>query len=179
MKTDRQLMLKIVAGAVAGLWLLDFVVIEPLARSWHDQSDRLDALSVKVQRGKGLLQREDAIRTQWAQMVRANLPEEVAAAESRAAKAVAQWEGESRIAFTGLTQQWQSHEEGHKTLEMRLTADGNQVTIGRFIYELETDTAPVSLEEIEISSRDAHGAELMLTARFSFLQLPDTGGQSK
>ena len=96
MKTDRQLMLKIVAGAVVCLFLLDRIVIGPLAASWHDQSDRIDALSVKVQRGKGLLAREDAIRTQWAQMVRANLPEEVAAAESRAARAVAHWEGEDQ-----------------------------------------------------------------------------------
>ncbi len=179
MKIERQRLLTILAAAGAGLWLLDLVVIEPLARSWHDQSDRIDALSVKVQRGKGLLGREDAIRTQWAQMVRANLPEEVAAAESRAARAVAHWEGESRIAFTGLTQQWQNHEEGYKTLEMRLTADGNQATIGRFIYELETDTAPVSLEEVEISTHDTHGTQLMLTARFSFLQLPGTGGKTK
>ncbi|MGB8355276.1 MAG: hypothetical protein WCD79_15365 [Chthoniobacteraceae bacterium] len=179
MKTDRKLILTILAAAGAGLWLLDLVVIEPLARNWHDQSARIDALSVKVQRGKGLLHREDAIRTQWAEMVRSNLPQEVAAAESRAARAVSHWEGESHITFSGLTQQWQNHEKGYKTLEMRLTADGNQATIGRFIYELETDPAPVNLEEIEITTHDTHGSLLMLTARFSFLQLADTGGKSK
>jgi len=180
MKTEQRLLiLKILAAAGAGLWLLDIAVIEPLAASWSAQSERIEALSVKVKRGQGLLQREDAIRTHWADMVRANLPEEVAAAESLAFKAVGRWETDSRIPFTSLTQQWQAHDEGYKTYELRVSAEGNQATIGRLLFEIETDPAPVSLEEVELTTRDNRGSQLMLTARFSFLSLVENGRKSR
>jgi len=178
---QRMLFLKIAAGCVIGFFLLDRVIISPLAARWHDQSERIDALQVKVKRGQQLLDREDAIRTRWAEMVRANLPKEVATAESQVFKAVGRWASESRITFTSLSPSWQTQHlsEGYETYECRVSADGNQASIGRFIYELESDSMPVNLMECELSTRDPHGSQVVLTARFSFLRLADTGGKGK
>ena len=176
---QRLLFLKIAAGAAAGLFLLDYVVISPLTAVWKAQAERLDALNVKIMRGRQLIEREDTIRSQWANMVRANLPQEVSAAENQVFRAVQRWAIASQITFTSLTPQWQTHDEGYKTYECRISANGDQATIGRFIYELEVDPLPVNLEECEITTRDAHGSELMLTARFSFLRLADTGGKGQ
>jgi hypothetical protein len=174
---QRLLVLKIAAAAIVGLLLADRMIISPLSARWHEQSDRIDALKAKVQRGRQLIDREDSIRTHWADMVRANLPEEVAAAENQAFKAVGRWARDSQITFTSLTPQWQTHDGGYKTLECRVSADGNQATIGRFIYELETDSIPVNLAECELTTRDAHGSQIMFTARFNFLRLANTGGK--
>jgi hypothetical protein len=67
--------------------------------------------------------------------------------------------------------QWQDNSDNAKTLEFRATATGTQASLGRFIYEMETDKIPVSLEEYEITTRDEHGAQLTMTARFTFLRL--------
>ena len=92
---------------------------------------------------------------------------------------MSRWESDSRINFTSWNQQWQAHDEGYNTLSIRISADGSQATIGRLIYDIETDHAPVNLEEVEITTHNAQGTELMLTARFSFLQLAATGKNAK
>ncbi len=180
MKADqRQSLLKIGAAVCAGLLLLDRVVLTPALAGWHEQGERIAALREKVDRGRQLLEREDSIRGRWAEMQRENLPAEVSAAENEVFKAIGRWASESGIAFTNLTPQWQTHDEGFETLECRASGTGNQASIGKFIYEMETDHVPVNLEECELSARDAHGSLLNLTARFSFLRLAASGKEAR
>jgi len=170
--SQRESLLKIGAGAVVCLFLLDRVVLTPAIASWEAQSGRIAALREKVDRGRKLLAREDSIRGRWADMERANLPEDISGAENQVVNAIDHWARDSQIAFTSLTPQpWQTHDEGFETLECRASCNGNQASIGRFIYEMEVDHLPVNLEECEITTRDPHGSQLALTARFSFLRL--------
>ena len=168
-------MLKIAAGLVAGLWLLDFVVIEPAIHGWDEQSDRIAALQKKVDRGQNLLDREDLIRNHWAAMLRANLPLDDSAAEASAFTDMNRWKADSGITLTSLTPTWQTHEdEGYDAFECRAAGTGDQVSIGHFLFDLGTDNLPCNLEECEISTRDAHGQQLTMTARFSFARVsPD------
>ena len=172
---DRQNLLKIVAGACVGLYLLNLIVIDPATHSWAEQSDRIAALRAKVDKGRSLLDHEDRIRNVWASMLRANLPADASTAEANAFTAVSRWQGDSGVSVTSLTPQWQSREdEGYDTFEFRAAMTGDQVSLGRFLYELGTDPMPCSLEECEISTRDAHGQELNMAARFSFVRVsPD------
>lgn len=175
--TDAQRLtyLKIGAAAVVSLFLLDRIVISPAIASWGEQSERIDALRQKVERGQQLLDRQDAIRARWAAMVRANLPTEVSAAESVAYQTIGRCANASGISFASLTPQWQNHDEGYQTFECRASATGSQAALGRFIFELETDKTPVNLDEFEITTRDERGALLTMTARFSFLRLDVSG----
>ena len=172
---DRQNLLKIVAGACVGLYLLNWVVIDPAIHHWSEQSDRIAALRAKVDKGRSLLDREDRIRNLWAAMLRANLPSDVSAAQAACETAVSRWQGESGISVTSLTPQWQTREdEGYDEFEYRAAMTGDQVSLGRFLYELGTDPMPCNLEECEISTRDAHGSQLNMAARFSFVRVdPD------
>ena len=173
MKSEqRKTLLKIAAGAFAGLWLLDLAVIEPAIARWHDQSERITALREKVQRGQQLLDRENSIRSRWAEMVRANLPKDVSVAESDAFKAIGRWVTNSRIILANLTPQWQEHDEdGYDTFECSITANGDQLSLGRFIYEMETDPMPVNFEGCEITTRDSRRTQLSMTAHFTFLRI--------
>ncbi len=181
---DRQTLLKIVAGACIGLLLLNWVVIDPAVHRWSEQSERITALRAKVEKGRSLLDREDRIRNVWQSMLRANLPSDVSTAQAACETAVSRWQGASGISVTSLTPQWQEHEdEGYNGFEYRAAMTGDQVSLGRFLYELGTDPMPCNLEECEISTRDAHGQSLNMAARFSFVRIsPDinagTGGNS-
>ena len=175
----RKMYLKAGAIGIVSLFVLDHVIISPFIASWSDQSDRIGVLEQKVDRGQKLLDREDAIRQHWAGMQKANLPSEVSAAESQAFQAIGRWAMASGVNFASLAPNWQrDHEtDGYVTFECRATATGNQAQISRFIYELETDPIPVSLNEFEVATRDEHGQLLTMTARFSFLQMSvDTKG---
>ena len=175
----RQALLKLVAAAVIVLFLLDRVVFGPATKSWTDQSQRVAALREQVQRGRQLLQRETTIRGRWASMVRVNLPGEVSAAESGAFTAVSRWASQSQITLTSLAKQWQNHEDGFQKMEFRVAATGSQAALGNFIHALETDPMPVKLEECEFATRDPRGAQLAMTARFTFLRMADTTGGSR
>ena len=172
---DRQTLLKLGAGIGLGLVFLDFVVLEPAISSWSAQSDRIAALQKKVDRGQNLLDREDRIRNVWAAMLRANLPADDSAAEAAAFTDMNRWKADSGISLTSLTPSWQAHEdEGYDAFECRAAGTGDQVSIGHFLFDLGTDNLPCNLEECEISTRDAHGQQLTMTARFSFARVsPD------
>lgn len=172
----RQLLLKVAAAAAVGMWVLDTFVIEPAFKSWKEQTDRIAALQQKVSQGHQLLTRQAALRERWTAMQRGNLPAEVSAAESAALRAVERCKIQSQITLTNLSQAWQIRDtEGYDTLEYRLSATGSQAALGRFLYELESDTSvPLNVEDCELATRDARGAELTLTARITFLRLRDS-----
>jgi hypothetical protein len=177
--TDSQRLtyLKIGAAGCCGLLVLNYFVLNPAMAAWSAQSDRIDSLRQQVDRGQQLIDREDSIRRRWGEMTHENLPSEVSAAENIAFQAIGRWARDSGISVASLTPSWQDHDEGYQTLEWRISATGTQASLGRFMYEMETDTVPVNLNEYEITTRDERGASLTLTGRFSFLQMPpsDTG----
>jgi len=60
-----------------------------------------------------------------------------------------------------------------------LAATGSQAALSRFLYELESDSSvPVNLEECELTTRDARGSQLTLTARITFLRLKEPSKNS-
>lgn len=176
---NRELILKIVVGAVVALFLLDRMVISPLIAHWGEQTERIAGLREKVERGQRLLEREQAIRERWAEMVERDLPDNVSTAESEVFKGVSRWANASRVGFTSLTPQWRSHEEGYDTYDCRATATGDQASLSRLLYEMERDNLPARVEEVEFTTRDKTGKQLLLTVRFSFLRLTNLGASPR
>ena len=176
---SREAMLKIGAAAVIGLFLLDRLVLSPFLGSWKQQGERIADLRQKVQRGRQLLDREKSLRERWAEMNRTDLTEDASAAEGEVFKAIGRWASASRISFTNLTPQWRSHPEGYDTYECRAAATGDQASLGRMLYEIETDALPARLEECEFTARDAKGKDLALALRFSFVRINGVGRAGK
>jgi hypothetical protein len=180
MQSDqRTLYLKIAAGAVVGLFLLDRLVISTAINAWKEQSERLGALRQKVERGRQLTERERSLRDRWAEMQRTDLPDDGSTAETDVFKAIGKWARDSRVGFSSLTPQWRSHEEGYDTFEFRATATGNQDSLGRLIYEIETDPLSARIEECELTSRDNQGQQVGLSLKFSFVRIAEGGKASR
>lgn len=175
---NRETMLKIGAGACGGLLLLNYVVIGPAFNAWSAQSDRMTAIRKKVMHGRQLLEREHSTRSRWADMQRTDLPEDNSAAEEAVFKAIGRWTQASHVIFTNLSPQWRQHEEGYDTLEFRATVTGDQASLGRLMYELESDPLPGRLEEAEVSARDAKGQGVSAALRFTFVRLNEAAGRA-
>lgn len=171
---DRQMLLKLGAGAAFGLLLLDWVIIEPAISHWKEQSDRIDTIRQKVVHGRALKERAQSLRQRWEEMQRTDLPDDQSQAADDAQSAIGRWEADSRIAFTNFAPQWRAFEDqGYETYEIRAAASGDQASLARLIYDLETDKMPVRLSEWELTSRDSAGRVLNLSLRFSFVHLTD------
>lgn len=171
----RETWLKIGVGVVVGLFLLDRVVLSFAVESWKAQSARLGVLRAKVERGRQLVEREQSLRGRWAEMLRTDLNDDSSAAENDVFKALNRWARDSRVNFTSLTPQWRAHDEGYDTFECRATATGDQASLGRLIYEIETDPLPARVEDCELATRDAQGKQLTLSLRFSFVRIAESG----
>jgi len=168
---NRETLLKIAVGAVVGLFVLDRMVLGPAIEGWKAQGERLAEVRVKVERGRHLLEREKSIRGRWNEMRRTDLSEDHSAAENEVFKSIGRWASASRVSFTNLTPQWRSHDEGYDTFECKATATGEQGTLGRLIYEIESDALPMRIEECEVSTRDAKGQQLALAVKFSAVRI--------
>jgi hypothetical protein len=177
---ERKALLWLGFYVVMGLLLLDTFVVEPFIGSWREQGDRIEAVRKKVDRGDQLVAREQATRARWADMVRANLPADDSVAQDAAYKSVSRWVADSGITLSSLSfSPWQTHDEGYETIECRVSANGDQASLGKFIYALEIDPVPVNLEECELTTRDAHGRQLGMTARFTFMRLETVAASGK
>jgi hypothetical protein len=170
---NRETLLKIGVGVVVGLFVLDRMVLGPAIEAWKAQGERLAELRMKVERGRGLLEREKSIRGRWNEMRRSDLAEDHSEAENEVFKGISRWASASRVSFTNLTPQWRSHDEGYDTFECRATATGEQGTLGRLLYEIESDALPMRIEECEVSTRDAKGQQLAMSVRFSAVRIHD------
>lgn len=174
-RKQRERVLKIAAGSIVALFVLDQLVISWAVASWNDQSARIDGLREKVTRGRQLQERSRSLRARWAEMQRTDLDDNNDKAEYDVYRAVQRWGNNSRVGFTNMQQSWRPHEdEGYNTFEVRSTANGEQASLGRLLYELETDPLPARVHELELSARDNTGKQLSMTMRFSFVRLPTT-----
>ena len=172
MANKRETILKIVVGVVVGLFVLDRFILTPSINAWKEQSDRLQALREKVSKGKSLIERETSLRGRWADMLRTDMVEDNSAADADVYKALPRWSARSRVSFTSLVPNWHSHEDGgYDTFECRLTATGDQSSLGRLLYEIETDPLPARIEECEFNTRDAQGKQLTLSMRLTFVRI--------
>jgi hypothetical protein len=171
-RKKRELYLKVGAISIVGLFLLDKIVLSPAIDHWKTQSEHIADLREKVTRGRALLERAKSLQGRWAEMQRTALKDNHAVAEYDVYKAMSRWGSASRISFNNLTQQWREHpEEGYEALEIRGSANGDQASVARLLYELETDPLPARVSELELSSRDAQGKQLGLQLHFSFVHL--------
>lgn len=175
----RETLLKIGVGAVVGLFLLDRVIITPAFASWKAQGERLTKLREEVQRGRQLVAREKSLRGRWDEMLKTDMPEDISVAENEVFQAIGRWTLDSHVNFTNLVPQWRAGEEGCETFECRASATGDQATLGKLLYEIETDPLPAHVEECELSARDAKGTQLTMTMRFSFVRLVEGGKKTR
>ncbi len=176
MENNRETILKLAVAAVVALFVLDRFVVEPSIEAWKEQSERLGVLRDKVTKGRSLIEREASLRGRWADMLKTDMTEDNSAGEAEVYKALGRWGTRSRVSFTSLTPNWRQHEEGgYDTFECRVTATGDQASIGRLIYEIEVDPLPARIEECELNTRDALGKQLTMTMRFSFVRINEPG----
>ena len=168
---SRQRALLFFAAAGVALLLGDRLVLAPLITGWKERSTRIAELRKSITQGTVVLQREDRIRSRWAQMRSHTLPEDVSEAENEVLKAFERWSEDSRISISSIKPQWKRTGEDYVTLECRADAFGNIQTLARFLHNVEKDPLALKVESVEITSRDDSGQQLALALQVSGLLL--------
>lgn len=168
---NRQHVLGLVAGLLAGAWACDRWIFTPLVKGWDARSARIEQLRKSVDQGNALLRDEPAIREKWNQIRTNTLSLEPSIAENQVLKAFDAWSRESGVSISGLRPQWKRIDEDATTLECRADVSGTLSALTRFLYEAERDPLGIKLESLELTTRDANGSQFTLALQTSGLQL--------
>jgi len=171
---NRQQLLMIVAGAAVALLLADSLVFTPLVKLWKARSAHIVELRKKVNDGDGLVRRDTAIQARWSQMQSNTLPNNASMAEQKLLAAFDKWSQDARISVNSITPQWKRDNDEYQTLECRVDASGSVGTLGKFLFNIETDPMALKVEAVEINARDKAGQQLSLGLQISGLVLNPT-----
>ena len=163
-----------------GLLVLNYAILNPAIAAWSAQSDRIEALQKKVVRGRTLLERETLIRNHWAAMLRENMSADNSTADNDAFKAISRWTTDSNITLSSVTPQFQAHDDGgYDAFEYRLSAIGDQGGGGAvFVRPGGQTRCRAAWRNARLTTRDGHGAQLTLSARFSFVRVDEDSGRA-
>ena len=168
---NRQKVLLVVAVAGLSLLLGDWLVVEPLLRSWKGRSNRIAELKQQVAQGTVLVDREQAIRGHWEDMRTNTLPATTSLAEAEFIKTFYRCVRDSGISVVSFRPQWKQNGDEYMTYDCSADAAGNIEAVSRFLYEVEKDPLALRLDNLKITSRDDNGRQIALTIQISGLML--------
>jgi hypothetical protein len=170
---NRQQLLIIGAIAAIALFAGDELVLSPLMKIWGARAARVAELRKQIDRGKGLVEREQkqSIRNRWMLMTSNALPNNSSAAEQQVYKAIDLWAQNSGVAVSAITPQWKHDSDDYMTFECRVDAAGDLGKLSRFLYSVERDPMALKLELVELGARDKEGQQLSLGLQLSGLVL--------
>lgn len=168
---DRQQLLGWIAAGAVALLALNYLVLEPLGRSWSARSAEIARLRQQVEDGTRLRERGEGLRARWEFMRRNALTNQPSQAENQLLKAFDRWTRDSRVGVTAVKPQFKRGDEGFATVECRLDAFGNLGALTRLLYNIEADPLALRLDVVEITARDDRGEQLTLGLQVSGLIL--------
>jgi hypothetical protein len=170
---NRQQLLIIGAVVAVALFAGDELVLTPLTKVWNARATRIADLRKQIERGKGMVEREqrNSLQARWQQMTNHALPNNSSAAEQKVFQAIDLWAQDSGVNLTAITPQWKHDSDDYITFECRVDAAGDLGKLSRFLYSVERDPMAIKLELVELGARDKEGQQLSLGLQLSGLVL--------
>ncbi|HWD21381.1 MAG TPA: hypothetical protein VHB20_19095 [Verrucomicrobiae bacterium] len=169
---NREKALFIAVGVGLVLLVGNYLVLNPLVRSWHDRSQRIADLTARLNSGNQLLARGPAVLERWDRMQSNSLPSTASLAESKLLNAFDGWVRDSGVAQGSFRPQLKETDDNYSTLECRADVSGDMQGILNFLYDLEKDPTALKLDSVELTARDDTGRQLALVLEMSGLMLP-------
>ncbi|MBN1903325.1 hypothetical protein JW926_18545 [Candidatus Sumerlaeota bacterium] len=170
----RERILILVTLACIVLLTGDRFILTPLGKTWKKRSEEIALLKKDLGNGEILLERKEDIRDRWAKMKESGFSSDSSDAEDKILMRVHDWAVKSGLTLNSLRPRWVETGGNERNLEFRLSGAGSLEAISRFLFELERDALPLSLEDFGISVRDKQNRSMDFTARFTSLILKET-----
>jgi Tfp pilus assembly protein PilO len=168
---ERQKLLIVLVMVVAGLFVAERFIYEPLLGWWKTRAQNIQKLRADVSNGKGMISRETTIRNNWNEMSSNTLTNDQPQAEQKVLNAISVWAKASGATINTLAPQWKDDAEDHLSLNVRVDAAGNMRQLTRLLYEIGKDPMALKLDSVELTARDKSGAQMQLGLQINGLAL--------
>lgn len=171
---QRQRTLMILTAAVAGLYVANLVVIEPLMKVASDRNLRIRQLQKLVEEGRKLIVREPGLRSSWDRIRTNSLPANHSLAEQKLLGALDAWAKETGSEIADRVPQWKGDAEDHQTLNCRLEVTGSMSSLTQFLQKIEGGPMAMKLDSVQLTTRDPAGQQITLGLQVNALVLAST-----
>jgi Tfp pilus assembly protein PilO len=173
---NREKMLLITVAACVGLWLLNYILINPLITSYSSRQARIKDLKDKISAGGSIMLSAKSIEDQWDRMKTNTLSANGTLTEGQLFKAFQAWSTSSGVVLVSQKPQSKdSDDPAYSNEEIHVDVTGSLTQIFNFLYSVESGPIGLRVDSLELASRDDAGAQLALGLTVSGLILnPDT-----
>jgi hypothetical protein len=172
---NREKMLLITVAACVGLYLVNYLIINPLYTAWKDRQETISKLTGTISSGKTTLESAQSIEDQWNRMKTNTLSTNQTVAENQLYKAFQNWATTSRVSLVGQKPQVKDSEDpSYSNEEWHADVTGSLDQIFSFLYSVESGPIGLKVDSIELSARDDTGQQLALGLTVSGLILTPT-----
>lgn len=170
----------LLGGVIACLALfgLDRLVLTPLLVAWRGRAEEILRLRLAVTQGAPIIAKESYWR-RWHDEANATLlPAVPGDAESALLGQVDTWARGAGLTLNSLRPRWKEGAAHARLLELQVAGTGAPGAIVGFLYQLETSSIALAVEQLALVPRNPDGNELALDLRISGL-CQDAAGKGR
>ena len=159
----REKIIAYATGAAIGLFLLDYVAISPLMAHRDDVVTRLTQARAEANTTEQVIDRGKVMTKRWKEMTQAGLGTDTSTAEAQALHALNNWADDAGLAITSMKPERTERVKQLNQITIRATAQGNQRSVGRFLYAIQTAGIPMRVTDLQMAARKEGLDEMTLT----------------
>jgi Tfp pilus assembly protein PilO len=168
--SKRERLIALVTLLVVGVFVLNSLVIRPGWRRLQAAESRKLELRAQVVEAQNLFERRRMLEQKWKKMLSDGLRSD-ADAESRVARALDTWAGDTRLTLTSVKPERVAGDKGLQEMTFVVAGRGRLDAVARFLYDVETAEMPIKVKDMQLGSSGESGDSMSLQLTLSALYL--------
>lgn len=169
MRLPRERLLLVGALACMLLLGLDRLALTPFLRAWRSRADEILRLRAEIDRATALMEQESRWLRWRDDAANRLLPGAPGDAENQLIGRVDGWARSAGLAVSSLRPRWTEGPDRAQRLELQVAGSGSLQAVSTFLYQVETSSVAVALEQMELVPRNNEGTDIVLDVRLCAL----------
>jgi Tfp pilus assembly protein PilO len=173
--SKRERMILIVAIVAVVMLIGDKFIVGPISERREELKARKLELQAELQNAQLLFTRQKLMERKWKMLLSDGLRND-AEAESKIARALDEWSKQSMLTLSSVKPERIASDKGLKEVTFVVAGTGTLEAISRFLWQIETESLPIKVMDMQLGSTNETGQNMSLQLRLSALCL---GSQEK
>jgi len=169
--SKREKMIAYITGGALGLFVLDYVAIDPLMAHREQLVTKVTQARTDLTAAQHTIDKGKVMNKRWGEMQKSGLGTDPSAAEAMAQNALNAFAYDARLQLTSNKPERTERVKQFNQITIRATATGNQESIGRFVYRIQTADIPLRISDIQVNARKEGTDDLTLQLSVSTIAL--------
>jgi hypothetical protein len=148
----------------------DKFIVGPISTRREETKTRKLELQSELENAQVLFARRKLMERKWKTLLSDGLRND-AEAESKIARALDGWSKDAMLTLSSVKPERVASDKGLKEMTFVVAGAGTLEAVSRFLWQIETDSIPIKVMDIQIGSTNETGQSMSLQLRLSALCL--------